>query len=73
MASFFNLGTDETPRWINMENSKLITATKIGAVGKSEVRFQNDMGQFEVVRGEAADRLIAQLGAHPELKKSPGV
>jgi hypothetical protein len=73
MGSYFNLGTEKTPRWINLENMPAISATRTKVPGKSEVHMRGLMGNDEVVRGEAADRLIAQLEADPDLKKRSGV
>jgi hypothetical protein len=63
MASYFNLGTEKTPRWINLENVPEIFARKTQAHGRSEVELRGGAGKDELVCGEAADRLIAQLAA----------
>jgi hypothetical protein len=70
MASYFNLGTEQTPRWINLENSPVISARRTETPRNSEVHLQVRAGQDEVVCGEAADRLIAQLEADSRLKKT---
>ena len=64
MGSYFNMGTEQKPRWINLENVSVISAMKIKAPGQSEVRFRgNGHDKDELVCGEAADRLIDQLKA----------
>jgi hypothetical protein len=70
VASYFNLGTDQTPRWINLENAPVMSARRTNLPGTSEVHLRGGAGQDERVFGEAADRLIAQLEADPELKKT---
>jgi hypothetical protein len=69
VASYFNLGTDEKPRWVNLENFSVISARRMQMAGRSEVHLQGGAGKDEVICGEAADRLIAQLEADPELNK----
>jgi hypothetical protein len=66
MASYFNLGTDEKPRWVNLDNVSVTFSKKTKPPGKSEVRFQDNWGRGEVVFGEQADRLLAQLEIHPK-------
>jgi hypothetical protein len=73
VASYFNVGTEATPRWINLNNFPVIAATRTETSGKSEVQLRGGVGKDEVVVGEVADRLIAQLKADPELKKISGV
>ncbi len=73
MASYFNLGTEEKPRWINLENFPKISARRSEGPGKSEVQLRGGTSKNEVVCGEAADRLIIQLQADPDLKKLAGV
>jgi hypothetical protein len=70
VASYFNLGTEQTPRWINLENAPVISAKRTETPGNSEVHLRVRAGQDEVVCGEAADRLIAQLEADPQLRKT---
>jgi hypothetical protein len=73
VASYFNLGTEHTPRWINLTNFPLISAKRTGTLGGSEVHLRGGTSKEEVVCGDVADRLIVQLGADPELKKISGV
>ena len=70
MASYFNLGTERTPRWINLETAPVISAKRTQSPGHSEVHLRGRTANDELVCGEAADRLIAQLEADPELKKT---
>jgi hypothetical protein len=73
VASYFNLGTEKSPRWINLTNFPLISTKRTESLGGFEVHLRGGTSKEEVVRGKVAQRLIVQLGADPELKKISGV
>ena len=73
MATYFNLGTEETPRWLNLESITVTSTMRVKAPGKSEVHFRSEWGQDHTVRGSVADRFITELEANPQLGKSAGV